>query len=93
MRMKSFSGYKDEAAALQVALKALQDSHASTRRLAAEMLGRMGSLLATPDLLGRISDADAGVHAAAIRALADLGVRQSVGSILPALDDPDRLGP
>ena len=85
----SFTGYKDEAAALQVTLKALHDSKASTRRLAAEMVGRMNSLLAVPDLLERISDEDAGVRAAAIRALADLDARRIAKSIVPALDDTD----
>ncbi|HXQ36023.1 MAG TPA: hypothetical protein VN843_18550, partial [Anaerolineales bacterium] len=49
----AFSGYQDDPAALQVILKALQDPKAFTRRLAAEMLAKMGNLLAVPDLVGR----------------------------------------
>ncbi|HSM71062.1 MAG TPA: Npt1/Npt2 family nucleotide transporter, partial [Anaerolineales bacterium] len=53
---ESFTGYKDDPAALQVILKTMQDPRPETRRLAAEMLGRMGSMMAIPDLVGRLSD-------------------------------------
>ncbi|HEY5730480.1 MAG TPA: Npt1/Npt2 family nucleotide transporter, partial [Anaerolineales bacterium] len=88
---EAFSGYKADPSALQVILKALQDPRAETRRLASEMLGRMGSRLAAPDLIERLSDEDASVRAAATKALADLGVKPAFGEIILGLDDPDDL--
>ena len=85
----AFSGYQDDPAALQVILKALQDPKAFTRRLAAEMLARMGNLLAVPDLVGRLSDSDASVRASATRALAGLGAKHVLQEIILGLDDPD----
>jgi len=86
---ESFSGYKDDPAAMQVILKALHDPRAETRRLAAEMLGRMGSLLAAPDLIEKLSDEDASVRAEATKALADLGAKPAFREIILGLDDPD----
>ena len=86
---EAFSGYKDDPAALQVVLKALQDPRADTRRLAVEMLARMGSILVAPDLIERLSDEDAGVRAAATRALTDLDVKPAFNEIILGLDDPD----
>jgi len=86
---EAFSGYKDDPSALQVILKALHDPRPETRRLAAEMLGHMGSLLAAPDLIERLSDDDASVRAAATKALADLRARPAFGEIILGLDDPD----
>ncbi|HSO12955.1 MAG TPA: Npt1/Npt2 family nucleotide transporter [Anaerolineales bacterium] len=85
----AFSGYKNDPSALQVILKAMRDSRVETRRLAAEMLGRMGSLLAAPDLIERLTDDDASVRAAATKALADLGAKPAYGEIILGLDDPD----
>ena len=86
---EAFSGYKDDPAAMQVMLKALHDPRAETRRIAAEMLGRMGSLLAAPDLIERLSDEDASVRAASTRALVDLGAKPAFSEIILGLDDPD----
>ena len=84
----AFAGYQNDPAALQVILKALQDPKAYTRRLAAEMLAKMGSMLAVPDLVGRLSDRDASVRASATRALADLGAKHVLQEIILGLDDP-----
>jgi len=86
---EAFSGYKDDPAALQVILKALHDPKAYTRRLAAEMLAKMRSKLAIPDLVERLSDDDATVRASATQALADLGAKESFGQIILGLDDPE----
>jgi HEAT repeat protein len=85
----AFSGYQSDPAALQVILKALQDDKADTRRLAAEMLAKMGGTLAIPDLIGRLSDHDAGVRAAAIESLAQLGAHKALKEIIHRLVDPD----
>ncbi len=86
---EAFSGYKNDPSAMQVILKALHDPRPETRRLAAEMLGRMGNLLAAPDLIERLADDDAYVRAAATKALADLGAKPAFGEIILGLDDPD----
>ena len=85
----AFSGYQNDPAALQVVLKALRDSKAYIRRLAAEMLARMGGAAAIPALVERLSDSDAEVRAAAIRALADIGADSVLSEIIVGLDDPD----
>jgi len=86
---ETFSGYKDDPSAMQVILKGLHDPRTETRRLAAEMLGRMGSLLAAPDLIERLADDDPTVRAAATKALADLGAKPAFREIILGLDDPD----
>lgn len=86
---ESFSGYKDDPAAMQIVLKALHDPRARTRRLAAEMLGRMGNILAAPDLIERLSDEDAAVRVSATNALAQLRARPAIREIIIGLEDPD----
>ncbi|MFT3894544.1 MAG: HEAT repeat domain-containing protein [Anaerolineales bacterium] len=85
----SFAGYKDDPAALQVIVQGLRDPKPLTRRLAVEMLARTGNHTAVPDLIGRLSDEDASVRAAATQALADLHARDAFGDIMLGLDDPD----
>ncbi len=84
-----FTGYKDDPGALQIILKTMQDPRPDTRRLAAEMLARMGSMMAVPDLVERLSDEDASVRAAATGALADLGAKAVFHEIILGFDDPD----
>lgn len=86
---ESFAGYKSDPSAMQVILKALHDPRANTRRLAAEMLGHMGNLLAAPDLIERLSDEDAAVRVAATHALTDLRARPAFREIVIGLSDPD----
>ncbi|NJC95525.1 MAG: MFS transporter [Anaerolineae bacterium] len=85
----SFAGYRNAPAAVQVILKALNDPKAFTRRLAVEMLGRMGVILAIPDLLDRLHDADVEVRAAAIKALTLLQAKPASGRIIQGLNDRD----
>ena len=85
---EAFTGYQDDPAALQVILGALNDPKAYTRRLAVEMLARMGVASAIPDLVNRLYDDDVDVRAAATQALADLGARSVFSEIILGLDDP-----
>ncbi|HLO16172.1 MAG TPA: Npt1/Npt2 family nucleotide transporter, partial [Anaerolineales bacterium] len=85
---EAFAGYQNDSAALLVILKALQDSKPQMRRLAADMLAKMGNKLAIPDLVERLSDEDVRVRVAAINALADLGAQPALAYILPGLHDP-----
>ena len=86
---EAFVGYQNDPAALQATFKALHDLKPNVRRLAAEMLAKMGSPFAIPDLVERLSDADASVRAAAIKALADLDAKGALNQIIGGLGDVD----
>lgn len=86
---EAFAGYQNDPAALQATFKALHDPRPHVRRLAAEMLAKMGSPFAIPDLVEKLSDEDPGVRAAAIKALTDLDARGVALQIILGLDDPD----
>lgn len=85
----SFSGLQGDSAALSVALQALQDSKATTRRLAAEMLGKMQADSAIPDLTRLLSDSEPAVRASALSALGALRANSALDAILTQLEDAD----
>jgi HEAT repeat protein/ATP/ADP translocase len=85
----AFSGLQGDAAVLEVAIRSLQDPKATTRRLAAEMLGRMESDSAIPPLTGLLSDPDPAVRASAISSLGFVFADSAAGEITSLLDDPD----
>jgi len=82
-----FSGYKDDPVTLQIIFKSLKDPSPVTRRLAVEMLTRVGSRLAIPDLIEGLSDEDASVRVEAIKALMKLDAKPAVAMIVRGLDD------
>ena len=97
-----FSGLQNDAAALQVLTVALKESKPTTRRLAAEILGKMKNPAATEALVAASSDEQPGVRAAALSALSSLasasGAQAEPGanrqeamakSILAAMNDQD----
>ncbi|MEW6085380.1 MAG: Npt1/Npt2 family nucleotide transporter [Chloroflexota bacterium] len=86
---EAFTTYQRDPAAVQIILGALNDPKAFTRRLAIEMLAKMGIVLAIPDMIPRLADSDASVRAAAIKALAQLGSKSLLNEILLGLDDTD----
>jgi HEAT repeat protein len=86
---EAFAGYQNDPASLQATFKALHDLRPNVRRLAAEMLSKMGSPMAIPDLVERLSDEDASVRAAAVKALADLDAKGVLNQIVAGLDDVD----
>ncbi|MGZ9164715.1 MAG: HEAT repeat domain-containing protein, partial [Anaerolineales bacterium] len=83
----SFSGHQGDAAALYVAVRALDDPKATTRRLAAEMLGRMASDSAVPHLTRLLSDPHPGVRASAISSLGALRADSALEQIIFLLHD------
>lgn len=85
-----FSGLQNDAAALQVLTSALSDARPTTRRLAAQILGKMGSPLAAGALAQAASDGDAGVRAAALSALGGLGDPTAASAVVAGLDDPEQ---
>jgi HEAT repeat protein len=86
---EAFSGYQNDAAALQVIQRALNDSKASLRHMAVEMVARMGNRDFLPSLVDRLHDDDGTVRAAATRAVADLGGSAAFSDVILGLDDPD----
>jgi HEAT repeat protein/ATP/ADP translocase len=86
---EAFTTYQRDPAAVQIILGALNDPKAFTRRLAIEMLAKMGIVLAIPDMIPRLADSDASVRAAAIKALAQLGSKSLLNEIILGLDDTD----
>jgi HEAT repeat protein len=85
----AFAGLQADAAALKVVLNALEDDKPATRRLAAEILGKMRNDSAIPPLSLRILDPEPAVRAAAIHSLGELRASSAGGLILERLDDPD----
>ena len=88
-RETAFSGFQGEANALNVAIQALQDPKATTRQLAAVILGKIQAAAAIPVLTRSISDPDADVRAAAIASLGKLHAKSALEAIIGQLDDPE----
>lgn len=85
----AFSGFQGDAAALQVATQALQDPKATTRRLAAEILGRMQAASAIPALTHELFDPDPDVRVSIMEALGNLRAISALDKIIAQLDEPD----
>jgi HEAT repeat protein len=85
----SFAGFLQDPAALQVALGALYDPKPSARRLAAEILGRMGAAAAVPALVKRLEDAEPEVRTSALLALEKLRALPARAAITACLQDAD----
>jgi len=84
-----FSGFLGDAAALQVALEALQDVKGTTRRLAAQILGKMQAAAAIPSLTTRLFDPEPEVRVAVMAALGNLRALSALPEIIAQLDEPD----
>jgi HEAT repeat protein len=85
----AFRGLQRDPAALEVAIRALQDSKSTTRRLAAEMLGRMQAASAIPALTHLLSDPAPAVRTSTITALGELRASSATESIIARLDDAE----
>jgi HEAT repeat protein len=85
----TFPGFQGDPATLDVAIRALQDSKPTTRRLAAQILGRTETDSAIPYLTQLLSDPEPGVRTAAVSSLGALFADSAVPEIIALLDDPD----
>ena len=88
-RDAALTGFQSDAAALNVAIRALQDEKPTARRLAAEMLGRMESDAAIPHLAQLLSDPEPTVRVSAVASLGMLYADSTVDEIILLLDDHD----
>ncbi|MGE5138298.1 MAG: Npt1/Npt2 family nucleotide transporter [Rudaea sp.] len=86
---QSFAPFQGNPGALQVVVKALHDPRPGTRRIAAEVLGRMGDASAAPDLEKAAADEDAHVRRAAVHALGELAVEGAAHVVTARLSDTD----
>jgi HEAT repeat protein len=85
----AFAGLHDDAAALDVATRALRDPKPATRRLAAEILGKMQNASAIPALSQGLSDSEPAVRAGVLHALGELYALSALDPIIGSLDDPE----
>jgi hypothetical protein len=81
---EAFTGVREDAAAVSVAVAALSDTDPRVRRVAAEILGGLRNRELVTPLSASLDDPDAGVRAASVRALSRLGDP----SVLPGLSGP-----
>jgi HEAT repeat protein len=80
-RAGAFTGVREDAAAVSVAVAGLSDTDPRVRCVAAEILGGLRNRKLVTPLSASLGDPDAGVRAASVRALARLGDP----SVLPGL--------
>jgi len=85
----AFSGLQGDTTVLDVAVRALGDSKPTTRRLAAEMLGRMETDSAIPHLTRLLADPEPAVRASAASSLGALYADSAIREITSLLDDTD----
>lgn len=85
----AFSGFQGDATVLEVARRALEDSRPTTRRLAAEMLGRMETDSAIPHLTRLLADPEPAVRTAAVSSLGAMYADSAIHEVTSLLDDSD----
>lgn len=82
-----FAGLQNDAAALQVLTGALRDAKPMTRRMAAQIMEKLGNPSAAPALREQAADPEPGVRAAALSALGTLQDESAAGIIEAGLGD------
>lgn len=88
-REEAFAGVRNDPFAISVAAQSLHDPKPTTRRLAAEILGKMNAVSAVPALRKALPDPDASVRRTIIEALGKLNVHDSLADIVSCLDDTE----
>jgi HEAT repeat protein len=86
---EAFTGVREDAAAVSVAVAALSDTDPRVRRVAAEILGGLRNRELVTPLSASLGDPDAGVRVASVRALARLGDPSAVPGLSGRLADAD----
>ncbi len=85
-----YIGFKADPFAVSVAVQSLHDPKPSTRRLAAEILGKMGAASAIPALTKSLSDSDPSVQSTVIQALGELHAQEALDKLISRLDDKEQ---
>ncbi|HKG52913.1 MAG TPA: MFS transporter [Anaerolineales bacterium] len=84
-----FGGFRQDATAIRAALNGLVDPDPGLRRVSAEILGHLSLPEAEAPLLKGLSDSDAIVRAACLRALAQAKTTTAVEKVAASLHDPE----
>ena len=84
-----FGGFHQDATAVQVALKGLQDPDSTVRHVSAEIVGHFSLPESTVALIDGLSDVDPLVRAACLRALSQSKATPALLDIAAALSDPE----
>jgi HEAT repeat protein len=85
----AFAGLQHDAFAVNVALQSLKDPKPTTRRLAVEIIRKMGAVSAVPALKESLADPDSNVRSSILRTLGELNAAESFDWIFPSLDDSE----
>jgi len=85
----AFVGLQNDAFAVNVALQSLHDPKPTTRRLAVEIIGKMGAVTAIPALKESLADPDSNVRSAILQTLGELKTEDTVDAILTAVNDSE----
>ncbi|MGB8647722.1 MAG: HEAT repeat domain-containing protein [Anaerolineae bacterium] len=86
---RAFASFHGNASAIRIVVQALQDLKPSTRRIAADLLGKMENPAAVAPLAQASEDQDAQVRLAAVRALGHLDGGSADKAVMARLDDSD----
>lgn len=86
---QAFASLRNEAGAIRIAVDALRDPKPVLRRLASEMLTRMGATSAGTALIQTLNDPDPEVRIAVVAALGELKINDAVQPLVRLLDDAD----
>ncbi len=84
-----FGGFRQDAAAIQVAINGLQDLEPTVRRVSAEILGHLSVPESTHILVKGLSDSDSMVRAACLKALTSTRATSALLDITASLQDPE----
>jgi HEAT repeat protein len=84
-----FGGFREDAAAIRVALNGLIDPDPILRRVSAEILGHLSHPEAEVPLLNGLRDSDVIVRASCLRALAQTKATSAIDQIAALLQDPE----
>jgi HEAT repeat protein len=88
-RAEAFTGVREDAAAVSVAVSALSDTDPRVRRVAAEILGGLRNRELVTPLSASLGDPEAGVRAASVRALGRIGDPSALPGLSGCLADTD----
>jgi HEAT repeat protein len=84
-----FGGFRQDAAAIQTALRSLRDPDPALRRISAEIVGHLSLPESTNALIAGLSDVDPLVRLASLKALSHSNATPALLDIAASLSDPE----